>query len=180
MTKYFYFLFAFAIISITACQSEQSTDDLATEIKALEDSVFTENMEGYKPLQDENARLLVEKYEAYVKTDIEEVKALIALSRAIGIAEYNKSYAKAAQLIQQIYTDYPESNAAADARLREAILYDTKIQNVDKAKELYEAFIKDYPNHKDVDLAKQALSALGKSLEDILKEAKEKAGEVVK
>lgn len=179
MTKYFYFLFAFAIISLTACQSEQSEADLATEIKSLEDSVFTENREAFRPMQDKNARLLTEKYEAFAKTEVEETEAIDALFKAVSVAQYNKSYAKAAQLLQQIYTKYPESNGAVRARFDEAYLYDDKIQNIDKAKELYEAFIKDYPDSEYKILAEQSLSVLGKSLDDVLKEAKEKAGEIV-
>lgn len=179
MTKYFYLLFAFAIISLTACQSGESEADLGADIKALEDSVFTENREGFRPMQDENARLLVEKYEAFANAEAEETEAIDALFKGVSIAQYSKSYAKAAQLLQQIYTDYPESNGAIRARFDEAYLYDDKIKNTDKAKELYEAFIKDYPDNEYTILAKQSLSVLGKSLEDILKEAKEKAKEVV-
>lgn len=179
MTKYTYLLFAFAIISLTACQSEQNTADLASQIKSLEDSVFTENREAFRSMQDDNGRLLTEKYEAFAKTDVEETQAIDALFKAVSIAQYNRSYAKAAQLLKQIYTDYPESNGAVRARFDEAYLYDDKIKDIDKAKELYEAFLKDYPDSKYKVLAEQSLSVLGKSLDDILKEAKEKAGEVV-
>lgn len=177
MIKYFYFLFAFVIFA--ACQSAKSPDELAVEIKSLEDSVFTENREGFRPMQDENARLLIEKYEAFAKKATEEDKAIDALFKAIGIAQYNKSYAKAAQLLKKIYTKYPESNGAVRARFDEAYLYDDKMQDTDKAKELYEAFINDYPDSEYTILAKQSLSVLGKSLEDILKDAQEKAGEIV-
>lgn len=187
MTKYFYFLFAFAIIGLTACQSEQSEADsveenvdLATQIKSLEDSVFTENREGFRPMQDENARLLTAKYQAFAKTDVEETKAIDALFKAVSLAQnVNRSYAKAAQLLNQIYTDYPESNGAIRAKFDEAYLYANVINDHDKAKELYEIFIKNHPDSEYTTIAKQDLSILGKSLDDILKEAKEKTGKTV-
>jgi len=183
MIKYFHFIFAFGIICLTACQSEENKEDatagivdLATEIKALEDSVYTENREGFRLMQEKNARLLIEKYEAFAKTAVEETEAIDALFKAISVAQYNKSYAKAAQLLKEIYTKYPKSNGAVRARFDEAYLYDDKIQNFDKAKELYEAFIKDYPDSKYTTTAEQCLSILGEDLDDILKRVQQKAG----
>lgn len=178
MKTYYYLLFAFAIISWSACQEKQDEAGLSTDIASLEDSVFTANREAFRPLQEENARLLVEKYEAFAKTVAEENQAIDALFKAVSVAQYNKSYAKAAQLLAQIYTTYPDSNAAARARFDEAFLYDDKIKNTEKARELYEAIIKDFPDSDYKILAEQSLSILGKNLEDILKATKEKAGQI--
>lgn len=175
MRTYYYLLFAFAIISLNACQKGQDKAGLANDIAILEDSVFTENREGFRPMQEANARLLVEKYEAFAKSKVEASQAIDALFKAVSVAQYNRSYAKAAQLLEQIYSKYPDTDAAVRARFDEAYLYDDKIKNIEKARTLYEALIKDYPNSDYRVLAEQSLSVLGKNLEDILKEAKEKA-----
>lgn len=176
MSKYIYLLFAIAVIALNACKSEEKKVDLATEIAMLEDSVFTENREGFRPMQDDNARLLTEKYEAFANTEVGEEKAIDALFKAVSIAQnISRSYAKSAQLLKRIYTNYPESKGAVRAKFDEAYLYANGINNYDKAKELYEAFIRTHPDSEYAVIAEQELQVLGKSLDDILKEAKENA-----
>jgi tetratricopeptide (TPR) repeat protein len=159
-----------AVFAINACKSDnKATTDLKTTIAALEDSIFTKEG-GIKPLQEENGRKLTTAYEEYAVSGIPDSIAVEVLNKAAAIAKnVNGSYAKSIQLLQQIYTNYPESPRAADAEFMEAYTYN-ELQDYDTAQKLYNTFIQKHPKHPMYQTAILELQNLGKTNEMVLEE----------
>ena len=82
---------------------------------------------------------------------------------------------KVLELFKWVYTNYPESPKAGDARFSEAFTYDNDLKDYDRAKVAYEAFLKDYPTHPFAESAQVMLNNLGKSDEQIIRELEAKA-----
>jgi TolA-binding protein len=65
---------------------------------------------------------------------------------------------------------YPKSSYAEEALFLSAYTYENNLNELPKAKALYEQFITQYPKAELSEDAKFALENLGKSPEDLLKE----------
>ncbi len=90
------------------------------------------------------------------------------LHKAGEIARSMRAFPKAIDIYSWIYTQYPESNKAAQSLFMSAFTYDNELKQVDKAKALYNEFLKRYPNDDFADDTKFLLEHLGKSNEEII------------
>lgn len=173
--KYIYSLLVLAFFMLNACKSDKTPEiSLSQSIESLEDSIFTENG-GIVPNQEENARKLTTVYEEYAASGVPDSVAVASLFKAAGLAENaNKSYAKAVQILHEIYTKYPNSPRAADAEFYEAFMYGNVLKDYDKAKELYEAFLAKYPDSEMATSIKAELASFGKTPEQQLEEIMKK------
>jgi len=176
MKKVLYiFVVLITVISINACKENPSEASLKEQILALEDSVFTDNME-VKQFQDENVVILSEKYQAYAETEgTPDSSAVDALFKAVALAKnVNRSYAKAIQLLNKIHTDYPESPRASTALFYEGFTYANDLQDYDKAKKVYDKFLKKYPNDPMAASVMAEIQNLGKTPDQIIEEFQKK------
>ena len=90
------------------------------------------------------------------------------LHKAGEIARSMRAFPKAIDLYNWIYTKYPDSKKASQALFMSAFTMDNELKQVDKARALYEQFLKTYPNDDFADDTKFLLANLGKSNEEII------------
>lgn len=79
-----------------------------------------------------------------------------------------RSFPKALELYEWIYTKYPEHEKAAQALFLTGFTYDNDLKEYDKARKIYEDFLAKYPNDDFADDTKFLLENLGKSDEEII------------
>ncbi len=179
MKKLLYILIVIiTVVGINACTDTPSQANLETQILSLEDSVFTNNME-VKPAQEDNVVILSKKYQEYASTEgTPDSSAVDALFKAVALAKnVNRSYAKAIQLLNKIYTDYPESPRASTALFYEGFTYANDLQDFDKAKKVYDEFLKKYPTDPMAASVMAEIENLGKTPDQIIEEFQKKAAE---
>ncbi len=124
------------------------------------------------------------KAEEFVKTS-EQLAALVektntdqyvdVLLKAAGLAKNIGNPKKSIELYQRVADGLPQHPKAPTALFMMGFVYETDMNDLEKAKATYEYFLQKYPNDPDfADDAKSSLALLGRSAEDIIKEFKEK------
>lgn len=97
-------------------------------------------------------------------------KSVDLLMRAAGLAKTIENPNKALQLYNHIVDNMPGSAKAPTAMFMTGFIYENDLGDVEKARGVYEGFLKKYPNDPDfTDDAQMALKLLGKSPEEIIK-----------
>jgi tetratricopeptide (TPR) repeat protein len=125
----------------------------------------------------EKASTFIETCETYANiirsTDAD--KATNLTLKAAGVAKSIENFNKATQLYESIASLIPAHAKSPTALFMMAFVYENDLQNMAKAKETYELFLKKFPEDKDyADDAIMALKNLGKSPEDLIKEFESK------
>ncbi|MFA6924599.1 MAG: tetratricopeptide repeat protein [Bacteroidales bacterium] len=161
-TKKIISVIAIAAIIIAGCGP--SKQKKINEIKILEDKIKTSDIKNDKQLVNDYI-VACKDYCRRFPDDSLSPKYLFGLavvSMTIGNSQ------DAIGFLDEVCKKYPNSARVADALLQKAILYDTQLNNTKTAGILYHEFITKYPNDKNVQVAKDALSVLGKSPEEVL------------
>jgi tetratricopeptide (TPR) repeat protein len=125
----------------------------------------------------EKAAIFIETAETYADiikaTDPE--KSVNLILKAAGVAKSIENFNQATQLYYNVAMREPVHPKSPTALFMMAFIYENDLQNMTKAKETYEDFLKKFPEDKDyADDAKMALKNLGKSPEDLIKEFEKK------
>lgn len=176
MRKHLFFLLL--TTTIFACKPDPNK-----QIAQLEQKLITIDQQiGGAKVTDK------EKAAEFVKTS-EELAALVqqsdpdkyanVLLKAAGLAKTIKNPAKAIELYAKVSEGMPQHAKAPSALFMQAFIYEDDLNDLQKAKSTYEAFLQRYPNDPDlVDDAKGALKMLGKTPEEVIEEFKKMQEEV--
>ncbi len=96
------------------------------------------------------------------------------LHKAGETARSIRSFRKALEIYDWIYTKYPDNPKAPQALFLKGFTYDNDLKNLKKAKAVYEEFLQKYPNDDFADDTKFLLENLGKKDEEIINSFGEK------
>ncbi len=77
---------------------------------------------------------------------------------------------EAVNCYEKVFSKYQTSKRAPFCLFMEAFIYENQLHGTEKAKKLYEEFMKKYPNHELAKDVKFSLEHLGKSDEELIKE----------
>ncbi len=102
------------------------------------------------------------------------------LLKAAGLAKNIGDPNKSLELYKKVADGLPKHPKAPTALFMMGFVYETDLNDLEKAKATYESFLQKYPNDPDfADDASSSLALLGRSAEDIIKEfrAKEEGAE---
>ena len=81
---------------------------------------------------------------------------------------------KSIEYFNRLINQYPNFNKLPETVFLKAFVYENLIEDLEKATETYNQFMKNHPDHILYKDAKASISNMGKSLEDIIKEFEEK------
>ena len=109
----------------------------------------------------------VDACEAYVLVNPSDPSASKTLFNAAEIAKTVGTFKKAIGLYDWIINNYPQDEKAPTAQFLKAFILEDNMKNIDAARENYEKFIQNYPEHHFADDAKFSLDNLGKTNEEI-------------
>jgi tetratricopeptide (TPR) repeat protein len=97
------------------------------------------------------------------------------LMKAAGVAKNIGDFNKAIQLYRIVSDELqPAPAKASTALFMQGFVYENDLADLEKAKSIYQDFLKRYPKDEFADDAQQALKMLGKSPEDIIREFERK------
>ncbi|MGB0862958.1 MAG: tetratricopeptide repeat protein [Saprospiraceae bacterium] len=165
-------VFTISIVIFTACQSKTKApkvDEAALNAKItlyeakIRDTTIAPNLN--RSAYPELAQAYLNHVEAFPKQE-EAAKKLYdagGLFMSVGDAE------KAIAAWQKVLDDYSSSKWSKNALIEQAFINENILQDLEKAKALYEQFIKKYPNDELTDDAQFSLQNLGKSPDEVLK-----------
>ncbi len=161
-TKKILLIIGVAAIIIYGCKP--SKQEKINEIKSLEDKMKTSDIRKDKELVGSYI-VACEDYCRRFPEDSLSPKYLFELavvSMTIGNTQ------DAIRFFDEVYRKYPDSKKAPDALLQKAIIYDVQLNDFKNAERLYYKFIGKYPNNINVQVARDAISVLGKNPEEII------------
>lgn len=173
LTKSYLSLIAvFTILAYcVSCSSSESVpaDVQITQIDALMQEMFDYSSKpDMRPQSDSVMNLLRGRYDRFVVEYPEHEMAPVFLDRAANIARNKKDYKAALDYYSRIVKEYPNSENIVDTKFLIAFVYDTELNDKEKAREQYEAVANEYPDHILGRNAKQRLQNLHMSDKELI------------
>jgi TolA-binding protein len=153
--------------------ADAAKDSLLLRIHGVETAINT-NMKA-AILDPHLASQAVQYYTEFAKAYPKDTNAPMFLFRASDI-ECNAmhQYDQALGMLNTIISDYPQFRKLPICYFQVGVIYDDNLNDDQKAKEAYEKFLANYPNHPLAPQVKALISYLGKSNEELLKEFEQK------
>jgi tetratricopeptide (TPR) repeat protein len=161
-----------AVMVILAGITVQCSYDPKSRIKELEKQIGSENFtldEKGMQLADE----LVKEYISYAESHKDSPEAPDYLYSAADLSLNTGKSKEALDLYNQIIYKYPDYAKAPECLFLVGYIYENYFEQYGKAKEIYESFLKKYPNHDFADDAAISIKNMGKSPEELIKSFEE-------
>jgi tetratricopeptide (TPR) repeat protein len=152
------------IFALSGCKPDPKKEirELEAEL-ASDDFVFDDA--GIK-----KAELLISKYTAFADANQDDPDAPAFMQHAAEISLNLNKFSQSLEWYNRIIYQYPDYVKTPECLFMVAFIYENHLQNLGRAKELYESFIDRYPNHELADDAEVCIRNLGKSPEELLRE----------
>ncbi len=152
----------FSIVLLAACNSERS--QMQDEIAALEKKAITDssNFTFDVKVQNELGVKLVAYAEKFPEDKQSDEYLFKAASLYIGMGQGQK----ALDALRKYLKVYPGGKKAPEAVFNIGYVYDTQLHDPVKARESYEAFISNYPDHALAKDTRTMIEMLDKHMSD--------------
>lgn len=148
-------------VTVFSCKSERQK--LSEEITSGEEKLFNDSS---KTLNTDVANDVLRKYIAYADANKDDTLSVNYLFRAGDLANGLHRPEEAIAIYERLRVSYPESKKSSVALFMEAFIYETVLQNKERAKTTYKKFLDDYPDHKLAPSAQASLDQLNANLSD--------------
>lgn len=153
------------LFTLASCTSEQQK--LLQAIDAKEKELYGDST---MVMDFAKAKDMIALYADFVKKYPENEKAEDYLFKAGEVSMGATQSNVAIKYFEQYYEKYPKAEKAPYSLFMQGFIYETQLQNTEKAKWCYEKFISDFPSHKLAEDAKYSIANLGKSEEELIRE----------
>ncbi|MFL5763080.1 MAG: tetratricopeptide repeat protein [Bacteroidia bacterium] len=170
---------AFALLA--SCGNDDKTQEKiemkkADQKEALHNSILRIEGEMHRTDQLNNvlAGQAVKAYDDYASMYPDDSLAPDYLFKAAEITTATKQYPQSAGYYEKIISDFPKYRLLQECYFMEATVYDQYLNQDDKARKIYEKFLSIYPDSHYAADVKAAISNLGKSDEELIKEFEKK------
>jgi len=138
---------------------------LDTRIAEFEAQLYPESTSKIDPIA---AGKLIRKYETYTKKFPKSDNAAMYLYKAGEVARSSGDMRRSVTLLEQLYDNHRSYEQAPQALFLAGFIYENDLKNLDKAKEIYDKFMKKYPDHELAASVKFSLQNLGKPADEII------------
>lgn len=154
---------------------DQSKPSLAS-LKSKEDSLQA-LISNATTVNNELGKQLINVYAEIIKQYPNDEQTPSTLFKAGEVSEAIGMHELAISYYADLFNRYPDHVKAPMALFLQAFIYENQLNQLGKAKQLYEKLVDKYPNAKIAADAKMCIQHLGKSEEELIKEfeAKNKA-----
>ncbi len=153
------------LLTLASCTSEQQK--LQQSIDAKEKELYGDST---MVMDFAKAKDMIALYADFVKKYPENEKAEDYLFKAGEVSMGAMQSNVAIKYFEQYYEKYPKADKAPYSLFMQGFIYETQLNNTEKAKWCYEKFIRDFPTHKLAEDAKYSIANLGKSEEELIRE----------
>lgn len=152
-----------------SCQQE--SERIAEKIKETEKRLINDST---KMMNRALAEEQLKSYSEFVEKFPDDKRSEEFLYKSADLANGMGKTPVALEMYYRFCEKYPTSAKAAYALFLQGFIYENQLKNLDKAKELYTAFLTRYPSHELAKDAKFSLDNLGKSDDELIKMFEEK------
>jgi len=142
MKKFLLFPLVALVLSVGCGKKVEKATDVASRIKAMEDSVF-ESL----AFDQRKAQALLDVYKAYANNYPQDSLAPDYLFRAANLAKTMHEGEQGIKLYDRIITDYPTWKRLPDVYYLKAFTIDSDLDRKGEAKTAYEEVVRRYPDH---------------------------------
>jgi len=149
-----------------ADSSKQSYINTITAIEA--------KMKTLTTLDNYNANLAITAYTRFDEKFPDDTLAPVFMFKAANMAMSSGQYPRALGIYDNICAKYSSFRQVPDCIFVEGFIYDSYLKDTAKAHAKYTEVINKFPNNSLAPQAQAAISALGKSNEELMKEFEEK------
>ena len=167
----FKFLFAAALFSSFLFSCKPESDREADKIKETAKQLMNDST---RTLNRTLAEQQLKAYETFMEKFPEDQRNEEFLYKAAELAGTMGKTAVALDYYHSFYEKYPKSVKAPYALFLQGFIYEEQLKNIDRARELYTAFLASYPDHELAKSARFSLDNLGKSEEEVIRMFEEK------
>lgn len=150
-------------------KKSKSLDELIADAKT---ALFSDTTQVR--VDPRKAKTLVDLYRLYTNILPDSPNTPQYLYETYDIANSVRMYRDAALASERLYTKYPDFEKSSTAMFLTAFIYENNLRDLDKAKEIYTAFLAKYPNDDFANDAEVALKHLGTPADEMLKNIQEK------
>jgi tetratricopeptide (TPR) repeat protein len=171
MKNRFHLLAPIVFIGLTywACGSGSDSSTIDADFPARMEALLKEAVKDPRNIDAEKAATYLAEAERYADVRAGDTSAVFYLFKAAEVATVQRQYAKAVELYGRIANEFSSHPRAPQALFMQAFTYDENLGQIDMAREKYQEFIANYPQHDFADDAQIMLDNLGKSDEEILR-----------
>ena len=149
--------------AMTSCGHKVTLDDA----KKAEATLFKTD----QTVNDEVIPKVVNTFCQYAEDNPKDSLAPEYMFKALEVSVNFMEPEKAIEIGNKMFENYPDySMTPVGMFLLASMVYEDKYKDLDKARELYEKIINDYPENDFVPSARQAIKNLGKTPEELVKE----------
>ncbi len=163
--KYFIAL-AFAAVLFASCGANR--DELATNVKQAEDNLYA-NQGAFK-FNDSLATITLNAYLDFVDKFPKDSLAGGYLFKAADLYRAKQDFDNSIKTFDRLIKDYPEYEKVPQSVFLQGFIYENDVKDLPKARERYEYFIAQYPQHPLARDVQFSLNNLGKTPEQIIQE----------
>jgi TolA-binding protein len=161
-----YYLALSLALFLVSCGAnrEQSLQD----IKEAENNLYAN--EGAFLFNDSLANITLEAYLDYVSNFPQDSLSADYLFKAADLYRAKHEFDKAIATFDRVAKDYPAYEKVPQTVFLQGFIYENDLKDLPKAKERYEFFIQQYPQHQLARDVQFSLNNLGKTPEQIIQE----------
>jgi outer membrane protein assembly factor BamD (BamD/ComL family) len=147
----------------------QCGNDPKARINSLENKMKSDNFTlDEKGMQ--TAGELIQAYQEYAEKHKNSPDAPEYLYKAADMSLNTNNGKLALDLYNRIIYQYPDFRKVPECLFLMGYIYENYLQELGKAKEIYETFLQKYPDHDFADDARISIQNLGKSPEELIRE----------
>lgn len=158
-----------AAIAVTLTILTSCGDKLTSNISRLESEAFSTE----EAINPNTAEELVSAYIAFIDANPQDAMSPDYLFRAIDVSMNTNNPQRTLSLIDKMILDYPCYPKTQAALFLKGFIYETRFNNLTKAKELYERYLELYPDGEFAADCKASIENLGLSLEELVRRFEE-------
>ena len=160
-------MLALVVFMLAGCKHEKTEQEkLYDEITAKETELYKDKTEA---IDKDKAIEMVRLYAEYADKFAEDTLSPEYLFRAAEISENANQPNNATTYLTRIEENYKDYKNYPLCIFKKAYIYENYLKNQEKARQYYEKFIADYPDHELAEAANLSLMFLGMSDEDLIK-----------
>ena len=155
-----YFVLVFVLVFV-GCNS----NDPAKRIEKLEEQVLSTD----KAIDPAVASDLVSAYCDFADADPDDAMAPEYLFKAVDVSMNLNEPQRTIYIIDKLVKEYPDYPRTQAALFIKAFIFETKYNNLDMAKKLYEQYLAMYPDGEFAESCRASIENLGLTPEDLVK-----------
>lgn len=182
MKKLTIYFLSIGLMALSACGSQgnegengessyvalekMNIENLETEIKKREAALNKDT----NTMDRDKAAELMEAYATYGERFSNYENAADRMFKAGELAMGLGHKAQAIKYFEKVYNEYVDYEKRPYALFMKAFVLENQAMKYDQAKEVYEKFIAEFPNHDMADDAEYSIKNMGKSPEELIRE----------